>query len=104
MDNAEDGSEVLDRATLVSRLNALKGKACGNILTTHRRGWYQFRESIIRGYVRLRAEEQGCELAFDYAAGSAKNNTALKWRPRSTQRRRRFGTRAEDKRKLDPPV
>lgn len=102
MDNAEEGNEVLDRATVVSRLNALKGKACGNILTTQRRGWYQFRESIIRGYVRLRAEERGCELAFDYAAGTSKN-MELKWRPRTTQRRR-FGTRAEDKRRLDPPV
>jgi hypothetical protein len=100
MDNAEDGNDLLDRATLVSRLNALKGKACGTILTTHRRGWYQFRESIIRGYVRLRAEEQGCELAVDYSARSV-SSTKLKWRPRTTQRRK-FGTRSEDKRRLEP--
>lgn len=100
MDNAEVDHDRLDRGMLVSRLNALKGKTCGNILTTQRRGWYQFRENIIRGYVRLRAEEQGCELAFDYAPGSS-NNSALKWRPRTTQRRR-FGTRADDKRKLEP--
>jgi hypothetical protein len=36
---------------------------------------YQFRESIVRGYVRLRAEEKGLELALDYAAGTATSTT-----------------------------
>ena len=45
----------------------LKAPSCGQVLASNRRGWYQFRESIMRGYVRLRAEEKGLELALDYA-------------------------------------
>ena len=56
--NGSDGEmQVLERHTVVARLNALKGPACGNILLSPRKGWYQFRESMMRGYVRLRAEE-----------------------------------------------
>ena len=100
MDTAEVRDDLLDRQTVVARLNALKTKGSGNILASHRRGWYQFRENIIRGYVRLRAEEQDCELALDYAAAST-NDSSLKWRPRAT--RRLFGTRPEDKRKTEFP-
>src|ERR1700732_3234979 len=52
-----DGAPVLDRATVTARLNALKGPSRGSILSavSNRRGWYQFTESIMRGYVRLRA-------------------------------------------------
>lgn len=101
MNTSEEAGDLLDRQVVVSRLNALKGSGCANILASHRRGWYQFRENIIRGYVRLRAEEQGCELALDYAAGSTANSD-LKWRGRSSARRR-FGTRPEDKRKVEYP-
>jgi hypothetical protein len=96
-----DGAQILDRPTVVTRLNALKGRACGTILASTRKGWYQFRESIMRGYVRLRAEEQGCELALDYAAAS-RPNPALTWRIRPA-RRGSFGTTPRDRRKLEYP-
>ncbi len=101
MSTAEDVGDLLDRQTIVARLSALKGKGSANILASKRRGYYQFRENIIRGYVRLRAEEQGCELALDYAAASGANGE-LKWRPRPAGRRR-FGTRPEDRRKTEYP-
>jgi hypothetical protein len=100
MNDGEESEDILDRQTVVTRLNTLKGKSSANILASKRRGYYMFRESIIRGYVRLRAEEQGCELLLDLAAASAESKD-LKWRPRSSGRSRRFGTRPEDKRKTE---
>ena len=68
----------------------------------HRRGYYMFRESIIRGYVRLRAEEQGCELLLDLAATSAESEKDLKWRPRSSGRFQPHSEHGlEDKRKTE---
>lgn len=67
--------QLADRSTVVARLNALKGESRGHVLSNvaHRRGWYQFTESIMRGYVRLRAEEHGVELAQDYSGASGAN-------------------------------
>jgi uncharacterized protein len=96
MNLSEDGDEPMDRKTVSARITALKSKACGSILIPHRRGWYQFKENIIRGYVRLRAEEQGVELATEYAAASASGSQSV-WKQSS--RRRRFGTRREDMRR-----
>ena len=101
MNDLDGGEQVLDRQTVVTRLNALKGPRCGTILATVRKGWYQFRESIMRGYVRLRAEERGCELALDYSAATSPT-PALTWRPRSA-RRGRIGTAPRDRRKLQYP-
>ena len=100
MDSLEEEDEefMLDRPTVVARLNALKGKSCGHILAIHKKGWYQFRENIMRGYVRLRAEEQGCELALDYSAATSAS-PALTWRPRAA-RRGRVGTTPRDWEKL----
>jgi uncharacterized protein len=99
--NTSDSGEILDRQTVVARLNALKGKSSAYILSSKRRGYYMFRESIIRGYVRLRAEEQGCELLIDLASAAAESKD-LKWKVRSSARRR-FGTRPEDRRKTQFP-
>jgi uncharacterized protein len=79
--------EPLDRNAFVSRLSTLKTEPCGRILTSERRGWYQYREGMMRGYVRLRAEEQGIELETDYAAGTANNTT---WRQRGARRAFRY--------------
>lgn len=89
------GSERLDRPTVVSRLNALKGGSCGRILTNwnDKKGWYEFRESIMRGYVRLRAEEQGFELALDFAAATS-SSASLVW-PLRGARRGRMTTRSD---------
>jgi uncharacterized protein len=101
--DADDGDEmvILDRHNVVSRLNALKATSCGHILASRRRGWYQFRENIMRGYVRLRAEEVGYELALDYSAAS-KSTAALGWRQRGA-RRGQVGTRPRDWQKLRNP-
>lgn len=95
----ENQAEILERPTVVSRLSALKGRSYGLILMSPRKGFYQFRESIMRGDVRLRAEEQGC--ALDYAAPS-RPSTDLTWRVRPA-RRGNFGTVAGDRRKLEYP-
>jgi hypothetical protein len=101
-DGVEDASEVLlDRQTVVSRLNSLEGASCGHILARTKKGWYQFRENIMRGYVRLRAEEQGCELMLDYSAASS-SSPSLKWRQRGAKRGR-VGTTPRDWEKLRNP-
>jgi hypothetical protein len=89
---------TLDRQTVVSRLNALTKKSSGCILVNARRGWYQFRENIMRGYVRLRAEEQGYSLALDFA-GATSSSAALGWRQRGA-RRGKVGTTPRDWEKL----
>lgn len=100
MNESDGDAETMDRPTLVSRLNTLKGAGSGHILISPRKGWYQFREGMMRGYVRLRAEEQGCELALDYQAAAGRTSIST-WRPRPA--RRRFGTRPEDWKKLEHP-
>jgi len=95
------GPDQLDRQTVVSRLNTLKGNSCGHILTSMKKGWYQFRENIMRGYVRLRAEEKGFELALDYSAAST-SSTSLAWPIRSA-RRGRMGTTPRDWERIKNP-
>ena len=56
----------LDRKQFVSRLNNLKSVRHGSILRSDKRSWYEFGENMVRGYVRLRAEEQGVRLALEH--------------------------------------
>lgn len=67
--NAMEANQV-ESSMLVTRLNTLKSKSCGHILSTVRRSWYEFSESMMRGYVRLVAENSGCPLASEYEAGT----------------------------------
>lgn len=60
------GREILSRERFNARMNALKRPTHGKILKANRQGWYSFTENITRGYVRLRAEEQGVELEVDH--------------------------------------
>lgn len=53
---------ALKRDQFNKRLLALYKDSHGRILIRHGSGWFSFRENIMRGYVRLRAEEQGVEL------------------------------------------
>lgn len=62
------GNPPISKDKFSNRLNSLRGDSCGRILVSHKRTWYEFRENIIRGYVRLRAEEQGVELELNYTA------------------------------------
>jgi uncharacterized protein len=49
-----------------SRINNLKSERHGKILFSDRPNWFSFSESIIRGYVRLRAESSGVKLAIEH--------------------------------------
>ncbi|MFZ0693184.1 MAG: ATP-binding protein [Alphaproteobacteria bacterium] len=60
------GRTVLDKDKFRFRLINLKGPRHGAILEAKGAGWYQFRENIVRGYVRLRAEEQDIKLGTDH--------------------------------------
>jgi uncharacterized protein len=93
--NLFGGPDRMDRSSVVTRLNTLKGASCGRILknSNGRRGWYEFRESIMRGYVRLRAEEKGVELAVDFEAGTS-SSSSLAWPVRGA-RRSRMTTRSD---------
>ncbi len=55
-----------DRKKFNTRMNALKRESHGNILLGTRQGWYELREPILRGYIRLRAEREGVALAQDH--------------------------------------
>lgn len=58
--------EPLDRARFNQRMNALKNSSHGSILIGSRQGWYELAEPILRGYIRLRAEHEGIELAKEH--------------------------------------
>jgi hypothetical protein len=63
-------SERPDRKTLAktqfsARLNNLKTSRHGEIIVGKGAGWYEFRENIVRGYVRLRAENDGMHLGVE---------------------------------------
>jgi Cdc6-like AAA superfamily ATPase len=59
---------TLTRDKFTQRINALKRSAHGQILKGSRQGWYEFREPVMRGYVRLQAEAQNVELGADHAS------------------------------------
>jgi hypothetical protein len=60
------GKSAPDRKTFNQRINSLKKTAHGSILTGTRQGWYEFREKVVRGYVRLKAEQEGVLLEADH--------------------------------------
>ena len=63
---AHENREPLSREKFNQRMNALKQTGAGSILTATRTGWYSFTENMVRGYVRLRAEQQKVELDVDH--------------------------------------
>lgn len=65
---AEDEERVMDRAQLNQRLLSLRADAHGQVVKGYGSGWFAFRETILRGYVRLVAESRGVLLARDMAA------------------------------------
>ncbi len=60
------GGSALDRAKFNARMNNLKKATSGEILSANRKGWYEFTEKVIRGYVRLRASQQDVRLEVDH--------------------------------------
>lgn len=60
--------EALNREKFNQRINSLKRPSHASILSGTRAGWYEFTEKMIRGYVRLRAEQEGIVLEVDHPA------------------------------------
>lgn len=60
------GKNVIPLQKFYNRMNSLKRESHGEILVSARPSWYKFRESIVRGYVRLQAEKNGIELGADH--------------------------------------
>jgi hypothetical protein len=57
----------MTREQLNKRLLSLRTTAHGEIVVGHSSGFYSFRDSMLRGYVRLKAEAEGIELIPDPA-------------------------------------
>lgn len=56
----------LSKETFYQRMNRLKKSNHGNIVIGSRQGWYGFKENVVRGYVRLRAERAGVHIGIDH--------------------------------------
>jgi hypothetical protein len=56
------GRHALGRDVFNQRLLTLRNEGHGYIVVGHGSGWFSFRENIMRGYVRLRAEEKGVSI------------------------------------------
>ncbi len=67
--------KLLTDRQFIARLNNLKGDRHGQIIKGTGAGWYQFRENMIRGYVKIRARSQGLDLGIDHhnAVSSARD-------------------------------
>lgn len=55
----------LNKKQFSGRLNNLKTARHGEIIVGKGAGWYEFRENIVRGYVRLRAENEGVRIGTE---------------------------------------
>lgn len=60
------GRAPLTRQQFNTRINNLKKDRHGSILQGTRQGWYEYREKVLRGYARLRAQQIGIELGADH--------------------------------------
>lgn len=56
------GRNALPKDKFNQRLLVLRKEGHGSVVVGYGAGWFGFRENIIRGYVRLRAEHNGVEL------------------------------------------
>lgn len=69
--------QPMDRSKFNARMNYLKAQSHGEILIGSRQGWYELREPILRGYIRLRAEAEGIELAREHPRQSDGRSLSL---------------------------
>lgn len=60
------GQPPLTRERFNSRINNLKTPSAARIVAGSRTGWYEYREKMMRGYARLRAEQQGVVLESEH--------------------------------------
>ncbi len=61
------GRSMLTKDVLNTRFHCLRKEGHGRIVINKGAGWFAFRENITRGYVRLKAQEQGIQLGRDHA-------------------------------------
>lgn len=57
---------VLKKELFYQRMNRLKQDNHGRVIIGSKQGWYGFRENVVRGYVRLRAERAGIRIGVDH--------------------------------------
>ena len=62
---ARQGRKTLSKQVFLDRINKLKTARHGGILVPKGADWYEFKENIVRGYVRLRAENDGVHLGSE---------------------------------------
>ncbi|RKS51356.1 AAA ATPase-like protein [Paracoccus pantotrophus] len=65
------GQKPATRQKFNNRMNRLKSEPHGCILTATRQGWYEFTEKMIRGYVRLKAEQAKVRLSPDHPGAAS---------------------------------
>lgn len=70
----ERRQDPLPRNKFNQRINSLKKPSHASILSGTRQGWYEFTEKVVRGYVRLRAEQEGVVLEVDHPAVKRRMN------------------------------
>lgn len=61
-----DSRSPLPKETYYQRMNRLKQDNHGNVIVGNKQGWYGFKENVVRGYVRLRAEKAGVLIGVDH--------------------------------------
>jgi Cdc6-like AAA superfamily ATPase len=66
--------DPIDIKTFYQRMNLLKTLSHGCILKATPQGWYRFSENVMRGYVRLKAEEAGVHLGIDHHLAHKREN------------------------------
>ncbi len=65
------GRKALAKEPFYQRMNKLKQDNHGRVVIGNRQGWYGFRENVVRGYVRLRAERAGVRIGIDHIRAGA---------------------------------
>lgn len=65
------GRVALTKEPFYQRMNKLKKDNHGCVIIGTRQGWYGFRENVVRGYVRLRAERAGVQIGVDRLRGTS---------------------------------
>jgi len=60
-----DHTRQLTKHQLNHRLLRLREESHASVVKGYGSGWFSFRENVMRGYVRLKAESEGIELAED---------------------------------------
>ena len=77
--------EPLSKRNFDNKLNKLKSESHGQILKSQKRSWFEYRENMIRGYVRLKALECGIDLGEDHHYSKKEAHNVPTQGPRVTQ-------------------